>query len=159
MESELLQRGLNKQNANRVKRRLDTLAAREKKGPLSQQVSDLKYERTLRRFVGWEEPKFYSPYGRRDIRIIFASIRHKYRVWRAFRDHTGHWPVVSIWFHFLSWMAVAGFTLAAFAWEQEHRQLGGWGAAAVIGCILGLLGARELGARLARKLDWKIYGA
>lgn len=158
LDSELQKRGLNKENANRVKKRLDTLAAREKEGPLSKQVAAVKYERDMRRFVGWEEPKFYSPYGRRDIRTMFASIRHRYRVWRAFRDHTGHWPIFSIWFYFLSWMAVFGFTLVVFAWVQEHRQVGGWGVAAGIGCVLGLLGTRELGARLVRRLDWKIYG-
>ena len=158
LDSELQKRGLNKRNADRVKKRLDTLAAREEKGPLSKQVAEMKYEHNMRRFVGWEEPKFYSPYGRRDIRTMFASIRHRYRVWRAFRDHTGHWPVLSIWFHFLSWMAVFAFTLAAFAWVQEHKQVGGWAVAGVIACVLGLLGARELGARLVRKLDWKIYG-
>jgi hypothetical protein len=96
LDSELNRRGLNKQNAARVKKRFDALDAREAKGPLIKQVDAAKYERNMRHFVGWEEPKFSSPYGRRDIRTLFASIRHKYRVWKAFRDHTGHWPVFSI---------------------------------------------------------------
>jgi hypothetical protein len=29
---------------------------------------------------------------------------------------------------------------------------------AVVGCLFLLLGARQLGARLMRKLDWKLYG-
>lgn len=94
LDSELQKRGLNKQNAIRVKKRFDALAAREAKGPLGNQVTAAKYERNMRHFVGWEEPKFSSPYGRRDIRTMFASIRHKYRVWKAFRDDTGHWPVL-----------------------------------------------------------------
>jgi hypothetical protein len=53
---------------------------------------------------------------------------------------------------------VFGFALAAFAWIEEHRQAGGWGVAAAIVCVLVLMGARELVARLVRKLDWKIYG-
>ena len=158
LDSELQRRGLNKQNATRIKKRFDTLAARVEKGPIAKQVAEAKYERNMQHFVGWGEPKFYSPYGRRDIRTMFASIRHKYRVWRAFRDHTGHWPVFSMWFHFLSWTAVFGFALAAFAWIEEHRQAGGWGVAAAIVCVLVLMGARELVARLVRKLDWKIYG-
>ena len=155
LESELLRRGLKKENATRVKRRLDALAARGEKGPLVNQVAAAKYERNMRHFVGWEEPKFYSPYGGRDIRNTFAYIRHKYRVWTAFRDHTGHWPVFSIWFHFLSWMAVFGFALAAFVWVVESKWAGRWGIVAIIACVLALVGARELGARLMRKLDWK----
>jgi hypothetical protein len=159
LDSELQRRGLNKQNAARVKKRFDALAAREAKGPLVNQVAAAQYERNMRHFVGWEEPKFSSPYGNRDIRTFFASIRHKYRVWKAFRDHTGHWPVFSIWFHFLSWLAVLVFTLSAFVWVEERKWESSWMTMfAVVGCVLVLLGARELGARLMRKLDWKRYG-
>ena len=159
LDSELQRRGLNKQNATRVKKRFDALAAREAKGPLLNQVAAAKYERNMRHFVGWEEPKFTSPYGSRDIRTMFASIRHKFRVWKAFREHTGHWPVFSIWFHFLSWLAVLGFAVSAFIWVVGRKWESRWIMLAVFGCILVLLGARELGARLARKLDWKRYGA
>jgi hypothetical protein len=157
LDSELQKRGLNKQNAIRVKKRFDALAARQ--GPLGNQVIAAKYERNMRHFVGWEEPEFSSPYGSRDIRTLFASIRHKYRVWKAFRDHTGDWPVFSICFHFLSLMAVFGFVLAAFVSLGERKRYNGWGVVAVIAYVLVLLGARELGARLMRKLDWKRYGA
>ncbi|HTW31603.1 MAG TPA: hypothetical protein VMD76_08000 [Candidatus Sulfotelmatobacter sp.] len=158
LDSELQRRGLKKESAARVKKRRDTLAAREEKGPLVTQVAAAKYERSMRHFVGWEEPKFYSRFGRRDIRTSFAYIRHKYRVWKVFREHTGHWPVFSICFHFLSWTAVFGFVLTAFAWEWERKKQSGWSAVVVIGCVLVLLGARDLGARLMRKLDWKRYG-
>lgn len=158
LDSELRRRGLDRQNATRVKKRFDALAARESKGPLENQVAAAKYERNMRHFVGWEEPKFSSPYGRRDIRTMFASIRHRYRVWKSFHDHTGHWPVFSIWFHFLSWLAVLGFTLSAFAWVGEHKRESSWVMFAVVGCVLALVGARQLGARLMRKLDWKRYG-
>jgi hypothetical protein len=89
---------------------------------------------------------------------MFASIRHKYRVWKAFREHTGHWPVFSIWFHFLSLLAVLGFTLSAFVWVGERKWESSWIMFAVVGCVLVLLGVRELGVRLMRKLDWKRYG-
>jgi hypothetical protein len=158
LDSEIQRRGLKKQNAARVKKRLDALAAREEKGPLVKQVGEAKYERNMHHFVGWEEPKFFSPYGRRDIRTMFASIRHKYGVWKAFRDHTGHWPVFSIWFHFLSWLAVIGFTVFAFVWGGERQRESRWIMFAVVGVLLVLLGARELGSRLMRKLDWKRYG-
>lgn len=158
LDSELQNRGLEKQNASRVKKRFDELAAREKNGPLVNQVAAAKYERNMRHFIGWEEPEFYSPYGGRDIRSTFAFIRHKYRVWKAFRDHTGHWPVFSIWFYFLSWIVVVGIALAAFVWVEGHQSVGSWSIVAVIGCVLGLLGARELGARLMRRLDWKRCG-
>jgi hypothetical protein len=158
LDSELQRRGLNKESATRVKKRLDALAAREDKGPFANQVAAAKYERNMRHFVGWEEPKFYAPFGGRDIRNTFAYTRHKYRVWKAFRDHTGHWPVFSICFHYLSWMAVFGFALATFISAEEHKWKGGWNVVAVIGCVLALLGARELGARPMRRLDWKRYG-
>ena len=159
LENELQRRGLNKQDAPRIKKRLDTLAAREAKGPLVKQVAKAKYERNMRHFVGWEEPEFYSPYGNRDIRNTFAYTRHKYRVWKAFRDHTGRWPIFSIWFHFLSWIAVFVIVIAGFVWLANRGWKGGWSTVAVIGCALALIGARDLGARLMRKLDWKRCGA
>jgi hypothetical protein len=61
LDSELHRRGLNKENATRVRKRLDALAAREAKGLLVNQVTAAKYERNMRHFVGWEEPKFSSP--------------------------------------------------------------------------------------------------
>jgi hypothetical protein len=158
LDSEIQRRGLKKENAARVKKRLDALAAREEKGPLAKQVGEAKYERNMRHFVGREEPKFFSPYGRRDIRTMFASIRHKYRVWKAFRDHTGHWPVFSIWFHFVSWLAVIGFTVSALVWVGERQRGNSWIMFPVVGGVLVLIGVRELGARLMRRLDWKRYG-
>lgn len=159
LDSELQRRGLNKQNATRIKKRLDALAARERKGPLSNQVAAAKYERNMRHFVGWKEPDFYSPYGTRDIRNPFPYIRHKYRVWKAFRDHTGHWPLFSIWFHFLSPVAVVGFVVAALVWVEKRKSESSWSVVAFIACVLMLVGVQELGARLMRKLDWKRYGS
>jgi hypothetical protein len=159
LDNELQRRGLNKENATRLKKRFDTLAAREEKGPLGKQVAAAKYEHNMRHFVGWEEPKFYSPYSSRDIRNTFAYIRHKYRVWKIFREHTGHWPIFSICFHFFSWIAVWGFAVAAFAWVEDSKRQSGWSIVGVIGCVLALLGVRELGARLMRRVDWKRCGA
>ena len=158
LDNELQKRGLKKQNASRVKNRLDALAAREANGPLRKQVTAAKYERDMRHFVGWEEPRFSSPYGSRDIRTMFASIRHRGRVWKSFRNHTGHWPIFSIWFHFLSWLAVVGCTVSAFVWEKQLQWRSGWTTVGVVIFVLVLLGAREMGARLMRKMDWKRYG-
>jgi hypothetical protein len=159
LDGELQRRGLNKQHATRIKKRLDTLAAREAKGPLETQVATVKYERNMRRFVGWEEPEFYSRYGRGSILSVPAHIRHKCRVWKAFREHTGHWPVFSIWFHFLSYLAVFGFAVGAFIWVVESRnQKVGWIVVATIVCVLALLGARDVGVRWMRKIDWRRYG-
>lgn len=159
LDSEIQRRGLKKENAERIKKRFDTLAAREEKGPLGNQVAIAKYERNMGHFVGWQEPEFHSAYGNRDIRSTFAYIRHKYRVWKAFRDHTGRWPAFSICFYFLSWIAVFGFALAAFAWMEERKWAGTWTVMAFAGGVLVVLGARDLGARLMRKLDWKRFGA
>ena len=158
LESELQRRGLDKQNAARIKKRLDALDAREKKGSLSKQIATANYERNMRHFVGSKEPEYYSPYGSRDIRDTFARIRHKYRVWKTFHDHTGHWPVLSIWFWFLSWIAVIAFAPAFIFWAKARGWRDGWSMVAIISCILTLLGVRELGARLMRKLDWKRFG-
>ncbi len=159
LDGALQRRGLNKQHATRVKKRSDALAARLANGPLANQVEAARYEHRMRHFVGWEEPTFSSPYSRRDIRTMFASIRHKYRVWKAFRDHTGRWPVFSIWFHFLSWLAVVGLTVSAFVWVEERKwESSRWSMFAFGAWVLILLGAREVGAKLMRKLDWKRYG-
>lgn len=158
LDSEIQRRGLKKENATRIKKRLDELAAREAKWPLLNQVTAAQYERNMRHFVGWEEPKFYSPYPSRDIRNTFGYIRYKYKVWKTFRDHTGHWPAFSIWFHFLSWLVVVGVALFAFTWVHERHWGSGWTVIVVIACVLSLVGARNYGARLARKLDWKRYG-
>ncbi len=155
LESELQRRGLNKQDAARAKRRLDALAAREKNGPLANQVAAAKYEHRMRHFDGQKEPGFYSPYSSRDIRGTFAYIRHKYRVWKTFRNHTGHWPVLSIWFYFLSWIAVVVLGAAIVFWVEARAWGSGLKTVAMIGSVLSLLGARELGARLMRRLDWE----
>lgn len=154
LESELHRRGLEKQNADRIKKRFDALAAREKNGSLSTQVATAKYERNMRHFVGSEEPEYYSPYGYRDIRNTFRYTRHKYRVWKAFYDHTGRWPVLSIWFHFLSWIAIFSLPAATFFLFKES----GWRMVAFVGCTVILIGVRESGARLMRKLDWNRCG-
>src|SRR4051812_34014942 len=78
LECEVRNRGLKTQNAERVKRRLDALAARE--GPLGPQVAAAKYKRNMRHFIGWQEPEFHSPYSGRDIRSTFAFFRHKHTV-------------------------------------------------------------------------------
>lgn len=154
IEGEVQRRGLKKQDAARVKKRLDTLAAREG-SPMREQVAAAKYKRNMRHFIGWEEPKFYSRYSPRDIRSTFAYIRHKYMVWKAFRDHTGRWPVLSIWFYFLSWISVFALGAAAIIWVMARNSGEVWSLVAIGSCVLVLLGAREVGARQMRKLDWR----
>jgi hypothetical protein len=155
LDSELQRRGLNKKNATRLKKRFDRLAARLEKGPLSKQVAMSEYERDTRHFVGWKEPEFYPPYtSSKDIRNTFAYIRHTYRVWKAFRDHTGHWPVFSIWFHFLSWIAVFSSVAAAFVWT-DRRWESRWSVVVFVVVFFVVICLRDLGARLMRKLDWK----
>ncbi len=156
LDTEIERRGLKKENAARVKKRFDAIAARQ--GPLTDQVSAAKYERNMRHFVGAEEPSYESPYSRRDIRGTFGYFRHKYRVWQAFREHTGHWPALSICYHFLSWIAVFILLVAALAWMLAQGWGRGWTDLTAIFCFLALLGAREVGARLMRKLDWKRCG-
>lgn len=153
IESELHTRGLKKENAVRVKRRLDAVAAR--KGPLAEKVAAAKYKRNMRHFTGWEEPEFYSPYGSRDPRTMFAYIRHKYAVWKVFRDRTGCWPVLSISFHFASWVAIVVLGGAAIVWTSGQKWRGLWSDIAAIVCVLALFWIRDLGARQVRKLDWK----
>ena len=50
--SEIQRRGLKKGNAERIKKRFDTLAAREKKGPIGKQVAIARYPAQHRHFVG-----------------------------------------------------------------------------------------------------------
>ena len=56
------------------------------------------------------------------------------------------------------WIAVIGLVLGAFIWLEERKRVGGWSFIVAIGCVLAVLGARDFGARLMRKLDWKRYG-
>ena len=51
-----------------------------------------------------------------------------------------------------------GFSVSALVWAGDRQRDSRWIMLAVIGIFLLLLGARELGARLMRKLDWKRYG-
>lgn len=150
LESEVQRRGLKKENAARVKQRLDKLAARE--GSLAQQVAAAKYERNMRHFIGWEEPEFDSRYSSRDIRGLFPYLRYKYRVWKSFRDHTGSWPVLSITYYFAS--CLAPFALIKFLFI---RSVGGKapGGLVVIGGTIAFFFVQRLGAKLMRKLDWK----
>jgi len=80
----------------------------------------------------------------------------KFRVWRIFREHTGHWPVVSMCFHFFS--GVGMFAGLIFWYEATKR----WHTHEVwatffAGLVLwGFLS--EVGTVAARKLDWKLFG-
>ena len=156
LEGEVQKRGLKTQNASRVKKRRDAIAAR--KGPLREQVAVANYERKMRHFHGWEEPEFYSPYSGRDIRRTLYHLSHKYKVWKAFYEHTGRWPVLSIWYFFLSWIAAVVLSLRCIFWilGREWGKFGG--EVAMIICVVVLFGLRDIGARQMRKLDWKKCG-
>lgn len=127
LENELHRRGLKKQDAVGVKKRLDALAARESKGPLGKQVALAKYEHNMRHFVGAKEPEFYTPYGGRDIRGSFVAL--------------------------FALAAVIVFRVEASNWGT------GLCLVTIAGSLIALVGARELGSRLMRKLDWNRYGS
>jgi hypothetical protein len=85
--------------------------------------------------------------------------RFKLRAWREFRDHTGHWPLFSIFFHY---GALAGMMVAtgvffwlknAHDWEDAHAWLIGL-TSAVLYVFVFVVGERTM-----RKLDWKVFGA
>ena len=158
LDIELQRRGLEKENAVWVKKRLDALSAREEKGLLVNQVAAAKYERNMRHFVGWEEPKFDSRYVGRDIRRLFARIRHKYRVCESVsRPHRS----LDFLFNMVSFPVLEcgnRFRSRRFHLARGTQAGGGWSFIVAIGCVLAVLGARDFGARLMRKLDWKRYG-
>jgi hypothetical protein len=112
-------------------------------------------------FNGAHEPTFESklPYWKAGKLISALELeRFKLRAWRSFREHTSHWPIFSICFHYGSYAAmVAG--LALFFQLATKR---GWsGFEFWIRFGLGLVfwvAADEFGARAARKLDWKLFG-
>ncbi len=160
LESEVRNRGLNTANAGRVKKRRDAIYSRQNNLSMNQQVNIANYERNMRHFHGWEEPKFYSAYSGRDIRSTFGYVRHQYRVWKAFRDHTGQWPVLSIWYWLLSWIAfwIASFYLG-MTWLPKQSGDSIWNIVIPLGSLIAIYGIRALGARAVRRLDWNRYVA
>ncbi len=52
LDTEVQRRGLDKESAARLKKRLDQLAARERKGSISKQAAAADYERNMRHFDG-----------------------------------------------------------------------------------------------------------
>src|SRR5689334_10417234 len=93
-----------------------------------------------------------------DFSYLLNYERFKLRVWREFRDNTGHWPVLSICFHYggLVGMCVC---VALFVWIPSKNHWGR-GRTAAIG-ILGLLVYSVMmvvGESIMRKLDWRLYG-
>jgi hypothetical protein len=56
-------------------------------------------------------------------------------------------------------MIMFGLAVAALIWLEARKWAGTRTIVAIVGCVLVLLGAREFGARLIRKLDWKRFGA
>jgi hypothetical protein len=112
-------------------------------------------------FDGVYEPIFESklPYWKAGKLISALELeRFKLGTWRSFREHTSHWPIFSICFHYASYAAmVAG--LALFLQLATKRGWSGFESWVRFG--LGLVfwvAADELGTRAARKLDWKLFG-
>ena len=109
-------------------------------------------------FQGDREPAFKSKYpywlvGKGGYALELEAF--KYRVWRTFRQHTGHWPIVSICFHFAS---VVGIIAGLILWDQTTTGWTGseaWGTFA-IGLVLWIV-VSEAGTIAARKLDWKLF--
>jgi hypothetical protein len=84
--------------------------------------------------------------------------RFKVRVWREFRDNTGHWPWLSICFHYAGLVGMS-VCLAMFFSVSDRNGWGGgrfW-AVFVSGCVVyGVL--VTVGESLMRKLDWRLHG-
>ncbi len=149
LDAEVRRRGLDKQDAEAAKKRIELPATRE--------------DEAVRNFVGTEEPEFIVPprtYAfRHDIIDTIYYWRHKFRVWRTFREHTGHWPVLSIVFHFVSWLAVFAVAISAIAWEQSRPSATPWSGALLSVLVMAvLLVLRAVGAGLVRKADWRLFG-
>ena len=112
-------------------------------------------------FDGANEPTFEPKLPEWKAGKLISALefeRFKLRTWRSFREHTSHWPILSICFHYASYAAmVAG--LALFFQLATKRGWSGFESSVRFG--LGLLFwfvADELGTRAARKMDWKLFG-
>jgi hypothetical protein len=83
--------------------------------------------------------------------------RHKFRVWRDFRDHTGRWPVLSISFHFVKWVALSAGIVFFSHISMKHGWSGlkFWGVFA-LGVVLWIT-VSQFGAVAMRKLDWRLF--
>ena len=52
-----------------------------------------------------------------------------------------------------------GFALTAFVWAEARKWAGTWTTVAVIGCVLVLIGAREIGCTPDKKDGLEKIGA
>jgi hypothetical protein len=81
--------------------------------------------------------------------------KFKWRTWKLFRKHQGHWPLFSIVFHYAS---LAGMFVNAIAFFKV-RDANDWSASKswIVGGVLAIAwsGFFVAGQKLMWKLDWK----
>ena len=110
-------------------------------------------------FDGAHEPKMenrYLPWRYGNLISTIESERFKLRTWREFQEHTGHWPLLSIFFHFVLWLSLIAGILIFCRMSAGWGGLKFWGAA-IIGIILWIAAA-QLSSSIMRKIDWKLFG-
>jgi hypothetical protein len=91
---------------------------------------------------------------------LISTVEHerfKVRTWLDFRKHTGHWPILSISFHFLLWLSLIAAIPIFFRISERTgwSSLKFWGAFS-IGVALWIA-VSQLGSAVIRKLDWKLF--
>jgi len=111
-------------------------------------------------FEGAREPKMENRFPPGKYGNLISAVEHerfKVRTWRDFRAHTGHWPLLSISFHFLLWLSLIAGILIFFRLTERTgwSGLNFWGAFS-IGVVLWIV-ASQLGSAVIRKMDWKLF--
>jgi hypothetical protein len=103
------------------------------------------------------EPKYpYWKFG--SFISTFELEVFQFRTWRIFREHTSHWPVLSISFHCLSYAAMVAGILTFFPFTERH----GWSEWKSLVCFgIGLIlwvAIHQVGSITARKADGMLFG-
>jgi hypothetical protein len=116
-------------------------------------------------FDGEHEPDYTPEYLRSTNSTGIDAFRdtvhyEKFKLanWRTFQEHTGHWPLLSMTFHYGA-VALMLVGVGVFVWVSRNREwstarsltIGGLGAIIYIAAFL-------IGESVARKLDWKLFG-
>ncbi len=162
LDREVQRRGLKRQNAARVKKRIDTLKARYEHGFLVHKLGAAENERGLKKFHGEEEPEYhrrYRSFDRVDILNAIDAERFKFKIWKTFRERTGHWPVLSISFHYLKALLLIGGMILAIVWMVHHDPgKSGWATFVMIAVFVLYYLLLDMVSRLMRRIDWKLFG-
>jgi hypothetical protein len=107
----------------------------------------------------WEQEPGYTP-SNSSGKGVLSTIdfeRFKWRTWRRFRDSTGHWPVVTISFHYLALIALLLAIVYFFLLKDQRDWSAGYSifVAIIGGLAYGVV--LIVGERLTRRLDWKLF--